>query len=388
MPVVVLTGLRQSGKSTFLRNEPGLKDRAYKSLDDLEQLKAARADPKGFVREQEALTIDEAQRCPDLLLAIKQEVDRDRQPGRFLLSGSADFSLLHSVGETLAGRAIHRVLHPLSVREVAGAADTPPLLHRLLEGDPPTPGPASGTLTDDVLAGGLPPVRLGLAPRPDLWFEGYEQTYLERDLRELSRLGDIVPFRTLMRLAALRTASVLSISELARDAKLSAETAGRYLGLLEASFVVRRLPPFLGNRAARLIKSPKLLVTDSGLAAHLAGAAARRLPREDPLWGALLETWVAQNLASIVESEGCGTGLSYWHVQGRHEVDFVVEAGRDCLAIEVKSAARWDSRDLSGLRTFLERTPRCRAAVLAHGGTETVSLGERLWVMPVATLLS
>jgi len=384
MPVVVLTGLRQAGKSTFLQNEPGIRDRVYRSLDDLEQLSAARADPKGFVRGSDALTIDEAQRCPDLLLAVKQEVDRDRRPGRFLLSGSADESLSRSVEESLAGRAIHRRMHPMSRREIAGDAGSRPQLARLLAGEAPSPGPASAITVDEVMRGGLPPVCLGTAPRGDLWFEGYEQTYLERDLRQMSRVADFLAFRALLRLCALRTASVLSVSEIGRAAKLTAVTAGRYLGLLEASFVIRRLPPFLGNRATRLIKSPKLFVADSGLAAHLSGAS----DRQDPLWGALLETWVHQNLASIVESEGCGSRLAFWHVQGRHEVDFVVESGRDCVAIEVKSAARWDERDLGPLRTFLDHTPRCKAAVLAHGGTETVSLGERLWAMPIAVLVS
>lgn len=386
MPVVVVTGLRQSGKSTFLRNEPGLAHRKYKSLDDLDQLAAARTDPGAFVRSDEPLTIDEAQRCPEILLAIKREVDRDRRPGRFLLSGSANFMLLHTVGESLAGRAIYLTLHPLSRREVGHETGSSPLLGRLFRGEDPDPAEMPPLAQEDVIAGGLPPVRLGLAPRADLWFQGYEQTYLERDLRELSRLGDLVPFRRLLHLVALRSASVLSVSDLARDAKLSADTTSRYLSLLEASFVIRRQPPYLGNRASRLIKSPKLFVTDAGLMAHL--AAATEVGRDDPLWGALLETYVAQNLASIIESERCGRQLSYWHVQGRHEVDFVIESGRDTVAIEVKATVRWEPRDLSALRVFLDRTPRCRAAVLAHGGHGTHRVGERLWAIPITAVLS
>ncbi len=386
MPVVVVTGLRQSGKSTFLQNEPGLAGRTYRSLDDLDQLAAARADPSAFVRCDDPLTIDEAQRCPELLLAIKREVDRDRRDGRFLLSGSANFALLRSVAESLAGRAIYLTLHPLSRREVERRTATPPLLSRLFRGESPPDAELQPLAQEEILAGGLPPIRLGVAPRADLWFQGYEQTYLERDLRELSRLGDLVPFRRLLHLTALRTASILSVSELARDAKLTADTASRYLSLLEASFVIRRLPPYLGNRSSRLIKSPKLFLTDAGLAAHL--AAGGEVRRDDPFWGPLLETYVAQNLASIVESERCGQQLSYWHVQGRHEVDFVIEAGRDTIAIEVKAAGRWEPRDLSALRTFLDTTPRCRAAILAYGGTAMHRLGERLWAIPIAATLS
>jgi len=248
--------------------------------------------------------------------------------------------------------------------------------------------PADKILPREVLEGALPPVCLHQTRRPALWFKGYEQTYLERDLRELSRVGDLVSFRNLLRLSALRTGQVLAVSDLARDAKLNATTTARYLSLLEASFVVSRLTPYLANRASRLIKSPKLYIADSGLAAYLGGVDEARIEAGDPLWGALLETYVAQNLAGILEAEWPEARLGFWHVQGRHEVDFVIEQGRDTLAIEVKAAARWEDRDLAGLRAFLEKTPRCRAAVLAYGGTQQVRLAERLWAVPLSTVLS
>ena len=158
--------------------------------------------------------------------------------------------------------------------------------------------------------GGLPPVCLGQVQRPAIWFKGYEQTYLERDVRELTRVGDLVSFRNLLRLAALRTAQVLTISELGRDAKLNAATTARYLSVLEASFVVQRLAPYLSNRASRLIKSPKLYVSDSGLCAHLAEIDETRASA-DVLWGALLETYAAQNLAAILESDWPEARLVY-----------------------------------------------------------------------------
>ena len=388
LPVVVVTGLRQAGKSTFLQNEKGLAGRRYLSLDDPAQLAAARSDPEGFVRVASPLTVDEAQKCPELLTAIKREVDRVREAGRFLLSGSANFALLQGVTESLAGRALYFTLHPFTRRELAGRLAVVPAIQRTFEnGEPPRHPTARAIGPHAILAGGLPPVCLGQTRRPSLWFKGYEQTYLERDVRALSRIGDLVPFRILLQLCALRTAQVLTISELGRDAKLNAATTTRYLSLLEASFVVRRLPPYLANRASRLIKSPKLYVTDSGLACHLAGVGDDRLVSGDPLRGVLLETYVAQNLAAILESDWPEARLAYWHVQGRHEVDFVIESGRECLAIEVKAAARWDERDLAGLRAFLDKTPRCRAGVLAYGGTQTVKLGERLWAAPIAAML-
>ncbi|MBM3356342.1 MAG: DUF4143 domain-containing protein [Betaproteobacteria bacterium] len=268
--------------------------------------------------------------------------------------------------ESLAGRALYLTLHPFTRRELEGRLAAAPFVRRAFDAGAPPRRPAAASIEPRaIVESGLPPVCLAETRRPALWFKGYEQTYLERDVRGLARIGDLVPFRGLLVLAALRTAQVLGMSDLGRDAKLNAATTARYLSLLEASFVVRRLPPFLANRASRLIKSPKLYLADSGLASHLAGIGQSRLEQGDPMRGPLLETYVAQNLAAILDSDWPEARLGYWHVQGRHEVDFVIEAGRDSLAIEVKAAARWDDRDLAGLRAFLDKTPRCRAAFLA-----------------------
>jgi predicted AAA+ superfamily ATPase len=389
MPVVVMTGMRQTGKSTLLQQDATLAKRAYVSLDDFAQLDAARRDPEAFLDREGPLTVDEVQRCPELLLEIKRAVDRDRRPGRFLLSGSANFSLLRGVAESLAGRAVYLTLHPFTQREISGHLGRPSVLRRAFaDGRVPGTGPAVTLDWDAVLRGGLPPVALGLVRTLRVWFTGYEQTYLERDVRDLSRIGDLISFRSLLKLAALRTAQVLKISELARDAKLAAATAGRYLSLLEASFVISRIPPFLVNEATRLIKSPKLFLSDAGLAAHLVGFSGGGPGVTDAFRGALLETYVAQNLLGMLAAEWPGARVAYWHIQGRHEVDFVVEVGRDCLAIEVKAGPRWTDRDLSGLRIFLERTPQCRLALLAHTGAATVSLGKRLWAVPIPVLLS
>jgi predicted AAA+ superfamily ATPase len=370
-----------------LQNEPGLRERRYVSLDDLAHLTAARGDPEAFVRTDEPLTIDEAQRCPELLTAVKRAVDRSRRPGQFLLSGSANFSLLRGISESLAGRALYLTLHPFSRRELSGDLTGDPCLVRAFpDGKPPRRATRRGITRAEILAGGLPPICLRQVRRPELWFRGYEQTYLERDVRELARIGDLVSFRNLLHLAALRTGRVLAVSELGRDAKLNATTTGRYLGTLEASFVIRRLEPYLRSKASRLLKAPKLYLSDSGLAGHLIGAS--RQDESEAHDGALLETYAAQNLAAILDSEWPEARLHYWHVQGRHKVDFVIECGRDTLAIEVKSGGRWDERDLSGLRAFLDKTPRCKLAILAYGGDQIVPLGERLWAAPLKTVLS
>lgn len=389
MPAVVLTGMRQAGKSTLLCQDSRFKHRRYVTLDDFAQLQAAKNDPESFLKSSEPLTIDEAQRCPELLVAVKREVDRDRRPGRFLLSGSANFALLRNVSESLAGRAVYLTLCPFSRRELAGNGRKPPVLKTFFEsGHWPKEGDWSPVSSKDIFEGGMPPVALGGLRDVQLWFKGFEQTYLERDIRDLSQVADLLSFRHLMRLAALRSGSLLAPSELARDAKLKATTASRYLGLLEASFVLHRLGPFLSNRTSRLIKSPKIYISDSGLACHLAGIASAAALADDPLAGAMFETYAGQNLEAILTSHWPQARLAFWNVQGRHEVDFVVENGRDCLAIEVKSASRWADKDLSGLRAFLAATPRCRAAILAYNGTTAVRLGDRLWAVPVSMLLA
>jgi predicted AAA+ superfamily ATPase len=386
LPVLVLSGLRQSGKSTLLRNETSLiQGYAYHTLDDFATLAAARSNPESLLTEPAIL--DEVQRCPELLVALKKNVDEHRRPGRFILSGSANLALLGHVSETLAGRAGYFTLHPMTRREIRGETGERPFLEDFMASPAAPRGRARPVTEDEVLAGGLPPAALSPAGEVAEWFRGYVQTYVERDVRQLSQVGDLVAFRNLAQLAALRTGQMLVMSSLGRDARLNAATVSRYLGLLEVSFLIRRLPAFRRNRSSRLVKSPKLHFTDSGLAAHLAGVTSLEPGRDDLLRGALFETYLAQNVAALLEAHVPDAQLSYWHEHGRHEVDLVIEHNRKVVAIEVKAATRWTERDLSGLRAFLERTPDCRAAVLAYNGNEAVKLGERLWVIPMGHLL-
>jgi predicted AAA+ superfamily ATPase len=389
LPVVVITGLRQSGKTTFLREDPVFRGRRFYSLDDFAVLEAARRDPDGLVEGNEPVTIDEAQRCPELLIAVKRAVDRKRRPGQFVLSGSANLMLLSSVTETLAGRALYLKLMPFTRREALGGLARKPFLADLIEGRWPRRTTTQKPVQDrDVLNGGMPSIIAGETSKPNLWFLGYEQTYLERDLRDLSQVGDLVAFRTLMRLAALRTAQVLNQSELARDVKLPVSTVTRHLGLLETSMIVDRIEPYLTSRTSRLIKSPKIFVSDSGIAGHLTGVNDLAASVEEPLRGALYETYVYQNLSGILAARFPRHELGFWSVQGRYEVDFVISRGRDVVAVEVKAGSRFRNRDLSGLQAFVSKTPRVRAAVLAYNGTETVKLGEKTYAVPMSTLLT
>jgi len=389
MPVVVMTGLRQTGKTTFLQRQPGFGQRRYVTFDDFAQLEAAKSDPDGFVSDEEPLTIDEAHKCPEIFTAIKKSVDKKREPGKFLLSGSANLGLLKGISESLAGRSIYFVMHPFNRREITRKIAKQSFLENFFETQEIIKTKDLRPIqAEDILNGGMPIICLGEVKNRFLWFKGYEQTYLERDVRELSRIDNIISFRNLLHLTALRTGKLLSPSELARDAKLPVATVSRYLSLFETSFIITKLNPYLKNRASRLIKSPKLYLSDSGLACYLTGLNRIEYTSSQPLTGSMFETYIAQNLLSLIQGRWPSACLYFWSVQGRNEVDFIIEVNNHCIALEIKSGTRWQERDLSGLKAFLTATPHCKAAILGYNGTEIVKLGEKIWALPLSLILS
>jgi len=368
MPAVIVSGARQTGKSTLaLSLGPG--GRRYFSLDDLDVVDAARRDPDLLVGGTQPVTLDEVQREPDLLRAVKRAIDRDRQPGRFLLTGSANLLLMRQVGESLAGRASYLSLWPMTRREQAGRGSTGVWEALLATRDEDWLDLFAAEPDDAAdwraLArhGGFPSPSLQLrtAPERAIWFDGYVRTYLERDLQDLSAIAALPDFRRLMRAACLRLGQLLNQTELGRDVALSQPTVHRYLNLLETSYQLVRLEAYAVNRSKRLIKSPKLYWSDTGLALHLAGS-------EEPS-GAHLENLVLHDLlvwrdARIDRAEVC-----YWRTTLGEEVDFVIESGGRLLPIEVKSSGRPRLADTKHLRTFrTEYGTRARRGLLLHGG--------------------
>lgn len=386
MPVVVLSGMRQAGKSTLLLNQPELRNRRYMTFDDFGVLEAARRNPEELIAGKESLTIDEAQKYPELLNVIKREVDKKRTPGRFLLSGSVNFLLLKKVAESLAGRAIYLTLHPFTHREIQGVTkEIPAIVYFLEKGVFPNRN-VKPISWQEIMKGGMPSVCLKEVKNSNIWFRGYEQTYLERDIRTLSQVADLVSFRHLLQLVALRNTKVLNISELARDAKLNVVTTSRYLSLMETSFILSRMPPYLGNRSSRLIKSPKIYLSDTGLASYLVGI--KSLDLNETSRGTFLENYVAQNLEGIFSSHYPDAKVTYWNIQGRYEVDFIIEIGSETIAIEVKNSSRWQERDLSGIKAYLGSSKRCRSAILAYNGNEVVKLENKILAVPISMLLN
>jgi len=369
MPAVVVTGARQTGKTTLARDlSPG--DRHFLSLDDLDVVDAARRDPAALVGGDEPLTLDEVQREPDLLRAVKRAIDRRRRPGQFLLTGSANLLLMRRVSESLAGRATYLTLWPMTRREQGGEGrcglwetllDTPDEdWLDLLSAEPDEP--------EDWRAlarrGGFPTpaVHLRTARERAIWFDGYIRTYLERDLQELSSIAALPDFRRLMRAACLRLGQLVNQTELGRDISLPQPTVLRYLNLLETSYLLVRLPAYAVNRTKRLIKSPKLYWGDTGVALHLGG--------ETDLRGAHLENVVLHDLLSWRDASLDRAEVFYWRTAIGEEVDFVIEAGKRLLPIEVKTTARPRIGDAAHLRTFrAEYGAKARRGLLPHTGS-------------------
>lgn len=370
MPAVVVTGARQTGKSTLAEQlVPGR--RRYRSLDDLDVLDAARRDPEALVGGREPMTFDEVQREPGLLQTVKRAIDRDRAAGRFLITGSANLLLMRQVAESLAGRASYLTLWPMTRREQRGQgrgglweellATPDEGWYDLLAAQPDEP--------EDWRAlarrGGFPTPAVAMKTSREraIWFDGYVRTYLERDLQDLASISALPDFRRLMRATCLRLGQLVNQAELGRDVALPQPTVHRWLNLLETSYLVVRLPAYAINRTKRLIKAPKLYWGDTGVALHLAG--------DDEPGGAHLENLVLHDLLAWRDARLDRAELGYWRTAIGEEVDFVVEAGGSLLPIEVKSGARPRLAEAAHLRTFrAEYGRQARAGLLLHTGSK------------------
>jgi hypothetical protein len=393
-PVVVLSGARQTGKTTLVRRLPSASRRIFRSLDDLRVLEHAQREPDLLVREAEQLTLDEVQRVPDLLRAVKRAVDSQRRNGRFLLTGSANLLLMRHVSESLAGRAVYLHLAPLTEGEKAEATAEPPWGHLLAA---PTAEAAGAILAARArwrgqwpaaaLEGGYPPVLPLAAEQRSRWFEGYVTTYLERDLQQIAGISALADFRRLLHVAALRLGGIVNQADLARDAALPRPTAHRYLNLLEVSFQLRRLPAYAVNPTTRLVKSPKLFWTDTGLAAHLAGFTSAAELSGNARSGAFLENLLLTDLDAWRECVAPRPEIFYWRTAGGAEVDFVIEQRRRLLPIEVKSASRPRKPDATALEQFVEQYKPARWGLVIHTGTEIHLLSSRVLAAPLRCLI-
>lgn len=384
LPVAVLTGPRQVGKSTLLRNAAFLRGVDVLDLDDLELRGRLEADPGLAWAGRDRVVVDEVQRVPDLLPSLKAHVDQHRDTFQAVLSGSANLLLMRDVAESLAGRAAYLELLPFALGEWHGKRP-PDLLDLLLAGELPAEGPAADADADAAIHRGLLPPPLE-ARQPTAWWDAYVRTYLERDLRDLSEVASLPDFRRVMAWLALGSGQVLNESEIARRVAVSQPTVHRHLNLLEVSHLVHRIPAWAENRGKRVTKRPKLHWADPGLAAFLAGLFAPEDVRDSREAGALFETMVVHHLRVLASLRTPHAHLHHWRTSDGKEVDVVLSWGRQLLAFECKRTRRPSVADAAHLRLFRELHPECAAAVLVHGGDRICHLGGRVLALPWTVL--
>ncbi len=389
-PVVLITGPRQSGKTTLVRQlEP---ERAFVTLDDPAALRAARDDPTGFVAGLPPKgTVDEIQRAPELLPALKVSVDRSRRPGRFLLTGSADLRLLASVSESLAGRMEVIQLHPLTESEKERQPGA--FLRALIEGAigprmRPDPNPAGRTVAERLIAGGYPEALVRDPARARAWHRQHVGALVEGDVRDIARIRDVGELGRLFEILAVRTGQLLNASSLSRDLGLDRETVNRYLAVLERLFLLRRLPAWRLGPTRRLLRAPKTHLLDTGLAAALADlTAADWFVRRERL-GPLLESFVLQQL--VAQAGWTDPSLRFWHYRDKDgvEVDVVITRGQRVWGVEVKATGSVRPKDLRGLNRLAERCGESFAGgIVFHDGPHTLPLSDRrMFAVPLRAL--
>jgi predicted AAA+ superfamily ATPase len=355
-PVLTLTGPRQSGKTTLSRM--AFPERPYVSLENPAQRDFAQEDPVAFLaRYRDGAIIDEVQRVPQIFSYLQGMVDEDPRPGRFLLTGSQNLALVNAVTQSLAGRTTLTELLPLSLEEIRRFPDPPAELDTLL------------------WQGGYPRIYERSLPAHE-WLADYTATYVERDVRQLIKVGDLLLFQTFLRLCASRTGQILNLSSLASDCGISQPTARSWLSVLEASYIVFRLPPFFANLGKRLIKAPKLYFYDTGLATNLLNIETPRQLETHPLRGALFETWVVAEVAKAYLHRGRRPRVSFYRDRGGVEIDLVLEKGTDLVLVEIKSSQTPSSQPFSVFERFAaalagQEALRIADRIIVYGGEES-----------------
>jgi hypothetical protein len=389
-PVLLVTGARQVGKTTFLQELAG-RDRAYVTLDDPRVRRLAVDDPALFMqRFRPPILIDEIQYAPGLLPYMKMDVDGSGRPGDWWLTGSQQFHLMKGVSETLAGRI--GILHLLGLSRIEaagqGALSEPfvPTGRRPGTGEGKPPRILSPELFRRIWRGSFPALVADDEAPVELFYRSYVQTYLQRDVRDLAQVGDELAFLRFLRAAAARTGQLLNHSDLARDADVAPNTARRWLSILEASGVVYLLPPYHANRTKRLVKTPKLYFLDTGLAAWLTDWTSPETLEAGAAAGAMFETWVVAEILKSWLHAGLRPPLHFFRDRDMAEVDLLIVADGIAHPVEIKKSA---SPERSMAKAFgrLARldVPIGPGAVVCLAD-EALPLAEEVWAIPVGML--
>ncbi len=386
-PAVVLTGPRQSGKTTLLQHLFGKRYR-YVSLESPDVRVSAREDPRGFLEMYPPPVIfDEVQYAPDLLPYIKEKIDADRHKnGQFLLTGSQNLLLMEKVTESLAGRAAMLRLLPLSRREAEGRPQNS-LPWESKRRSPPEKFYTFRELWEKFLRGGYP--ELVAQPKRDanLWYASYVQTYLERDVRTLRQVGDLSQFQAFLRVLAARSAQLLNLTDVARDLGVAVNTTKAWLSVLEATYQVIVLHPYFANVGKRLVKTPKVYFTDVGILCYLAGLKDPEHAASGPMGGAIMETAVLSEIVKTLTHRGIDPHVYFWRTIAGTEVDTLVETGGKLVPIEVKLSATPRPAMASAIKTFQKDLgDRVMPGYVVHPGNITLPLGSDVMALPFANL--
>lgn len=388
-PAVLIHGPRQCGKTTLARLVGDTLGFSYFTFDDSSTVAAAEADPVGFVADLPRHAIlDEVQRVPGLFTALKSAIDRDRAPGRFLLTGSANVLFVPALVDSLAGRLEILRLFPLGQCELAGTE--PGFLGHLFSGGFKTRRyeRLGQELAERIVAGGFPAALARSSPRRRAaWYRDYIEALVQRDVRDLARIASLDALPRLLTLAAGETARLLNVSELAGPFSLSRPTIRDYVTLLERIFLVEELPPWHTNRLKRLVKTPKVHVSDTGVACALLGLDAPSLHKDRTTLGQMLETFVFAELRRQSSWQQDPVRFHHFRDKDGYEVDLVLERGGDIAGVEVKAAASVSSMDFRGMRKLRDAAgERFTAGVVLYDGETSASFGDRFFVVPVRML--
>jgi len=389
-PVVLVTGPRQVGKTTLLEACAEVR-RGYVTLDDLEERALARSDPALFLqRHPVPVTIDEIQYAPELFSHLKIAVDKAKHPGLFWLTGSQKFHLMQGITESLAGRVAVLDLLGLSQAEIEGRAEAPPFLPGpawLLQARKNV-GPAKPVLEvyRNIWRGAYPKVVLDENMPRDLFYNSYIQTYIQRDVRDLTRVGDERAFYNFLRAAAARTGQLLNYADLARDVDIDQKTAKAWLSILETSGIVYLLPPYHTNVTKRLVKTPKLYFLDTGLCAYLTQWSTPESLEAGAMSGAILETWMLSEIIKSYWHHGLTPPLYFYRDKDQKEVDLLIERDNTLYPIEFKKTAS-PSQTASRHFSVLEKLdkPVGQGAVICLRETD-VPLSQTVDAIPVSYL--
>ena len=387
-PVVLLAGPRQAGKTTLVR-QIAAKGLRYLTLDDELTLLSAREDPVGMVRSLDRAVIDEIQRAPQLLLAIKKSVDEDRRPGRFLLTGSANLMALPLVADSLAGRMETLSLLPLSQTEIEGHSANwidQAFAGQLLKTDSLALGDA---LTDRVLRGGYPEaITRDSAKRRMAWARQYVDALIQRDVRDVAGIDKLDQLPRFLHALAQTAGQMCNYSQLAGQVGLDGKTAARYAGVFQTMYLLKRVDVWARNRLSRVVKTPKLQFIDAGLLAMLMSLGSEEVRRDRSRFGQVLETFVFGELLKHATSAEGDYQLLYYRDADKVEVDIVIEnAAGQLVGVEVKASATVKASDLRGLRKLAALAGgQFKMGVLLYDGAETLPLGDGIWAAPLSSL--